>query len=133
MYLLEIAQLQKMVNHIEKAIPCEAAGIILAKEYKQHTYLSFVETSVEENTLLSFRIRDKAINEIAESVKGTRLRICGCFHSHILGPALPSSYDCLTPKKKGELWLIYSVRFLDINIFSWIGTSFRREHFRIVS
>jgi proteasome lid subunit RPN8/RPN11 len=132
MYLLKIAQLQKLVNHIELTKPSEASGLILAKNFEEHILLSFIETSSEENTMISFRIRDKEIKEIAHSIEGSGLRICGCFHSHILGPARPSYFDGIAPKTVGDLWLIYSVRFLDFNIFSWDGNAFHKERFRLI-
>lgn len=130
-YVIPIDQIGKLVTFVKQALPREAAGLLLRREFKSFTILSFAPTSNEENTLLSFRISDAAIDRIAESLMNRDTRICGCFHSHILGAARPSPKDSAAIKKSGDLWLIYSVRFRNLRLFSWDGLRFRTEHFRI--
>ncbi len=132
MYLLRIDQLQKLIDFIESTKPLEASGLILAEDFSKNTILSFVETACDENTSISFRIRDKTIKEVKDSIQDSGLRICGCFHSHILGPARPSYYDWISTKTIGDLWLIYSVKFLELILYSWDGSAFHKERFCIV-
>lgn len=131
MHILSIHEIEKLLTSVQTAFPQEASGLLLRREFKRFTVLSLTVTSSEENTPLSFRIRDAAIDEIAESLRGSDTTICGCFHSHVVGPARPSSSDCAGTKKPGELWLIYSVRFRNLNLFGWDGMTFQKERFLI--
>lgn len=131
-YVFPIDQIGKLRTFVKVAFPREAAGLLLRREFKTFTFLSFAPTPNEDNTLLSFRIRDAAIDRIAESLINSDTRICGCFHSHILGAARPSKKDRAAKKMPGDLWLIYSVRFRNLRLFSWDGAAFQKERFRIV-
>lgn len=131
-YVFPIDQIGKLVTFVRAALPREAAGLLLRREFKSFTILSFAPTSIEENTLLSFRISDAAIDRMAESLMNRDTRICGCFHSHILGAARPSPKDSAAIKKSGDLWLICSVRFRNLRLFSWDGATFQKERFKIV-
>lgn len=131
MYLFPIDQVGELLACTKAALPREGAGLLLRREFKRFTVLSVAATSNEENTLLSFRIRDVAISKIAESLIDSGTKICGCFHSHVLGAARPSKRDCAATKKRGDLWLIYSVRFCNLNLFSWDGATFQKERYRI--
>ncbi|MBI4539227.1 MAG: Mov34/MPN/PAD-1 family protein [Gemmatimonadetes bacterium] len=132
MYLLPIDQIEQFLTHVQAAFPREASGLLLRREWKRFTVLSFVATSSEENTRLSFRIRDAAINTIAESLRASGTRICGCAHSHNFGKAFPSSHDCAATKGPCTLWMIYSVPRRDLKLFVWDGTTFHKERFRII-
>ena len=131
MYLLPTAQIEHLLLHAQAALPREAAGLLLRRDFKRFAILSVVGTSSMENTLISFRIRDAAIKKIAESLQGSGTTICGCFHSHVVGAARPSSHDSAATKEAGDLWLIYSVRFRDLNLYRWDGTTFQKERFLI--
>jgi proteasome lid subunit RPN8/RPN11 len=133
MYLFPIDQIGELLTCAKAALPREAAGLLLRREFKRFIVLSVAATSSEENTPLSFRIRDVAIDKIAESLINSGTKICGCFHSHVVGAARPSKHDCAATKKPGDLWLIYSVRFRNLNLFSWDGMTFQKERFRIAS
>ncbi len=129
MYLLPINQVERLLTHVRTTFPREASGLLIRRELKRFTILSVEGTSSEENTLLSFRIRDEAIDKIAESLKDSGARVCGCFHSHVVGAARPSRYDRATTKEPGDLWLIYSMRFRDLNLYRWDGLMFQKERF----
>lgn len=129
MYLLPIDQIDQLLTCVQAAFPREASGLLLRREFRRFTVLSVAGTSSEENTLFSFRIRDAAIDKIAESLRGSGTRIGGCFHSHVVGAARPSSRDCAATKEPGDLWLIYSVRFRNLNLFGWDGMTFQKERF----
>ena len=131
MYVLPLDQVEQLLTHVQAAFPWEASGLLLRREFKRSTILSIAATPSDENTLLSFRIRDAAISRIAASVKGSGTRVCGCFHSHVLGAARPSVRDSASPKTPGDLWLIYSARFRDLKLFRWDGTTFQKERFQI--
>jgi proteasome lid subunit RPN8/RPN11 len=133
MYLFPISQLERFLKHIRAALPREASGLLLGREWGRFTVLSFAGTSSEENTPSSFRIRDAAIERVAESLQGSGMRICGCAHSHNFGRAFPSRYDCAAEKGDCILWMIYSVPRRDLNLFVWDGASFNKERFRIVT
>ena len=133
MYLLPIDQIEQLLTHVKAAFPREASGLLLRRELRRFSVLSIAGTSSEENTLISFRIRDAAIDKIVASLRGSDKKICGCFHSHVVGPARPSSRDCDASKEPGDLWLIYSLRFRDLNLFGWDGLAFQKERFRIVA
>src|SRR6202051_3066050 len=121
MHILPTAQIEHLLTHVRAAFPREASGLLLRRDFKRFTILSVAGTSSTDNTPLSFRIRDGAIEKIAESLRGSDTRICGCFHSHVLGKAYPSSHDCAATKESGDLWLIYSVRFRDLHLYRWDG------------
>lgn len=133
MYLLPIDQLEQFLKHIRAALPREASGLLLGKEWQRFTVLSFVGTSSKENTPFSFRIRDAAIDRIGESLRGSGVRICGCAHSHNFGKAFPSRRDCVAKKGHCTLWMIYSVPQRDLNLFVWDGMTFNKERFRIIN
>jgi proteasome lid subunit RPN8/RPN11 len=130
--LIQLDELQKLLYYVEKAFPCEASGIILGQEFRGFTKLFFIETSNKDNTLFTFRIRDAEINKISDSIKGSEKSIVGVWHNHLIGPARLSKYDCVSAKERGDLWLIYSVKYSDINLFRWDGMSFRKLRFGIV-
>lgn len=132
MYLLQIDEVERILAQAKTAFPLEASGLLLRQAFRRFTILSVIETSIEENTLSSFRIRDAEISKIAKSVENSEKKICGCFHSHVLGPARPSRRDSLPDKERGDLWLIYSLSFRDLNLFRWDGSKFQRDRFQIV-
>jgi proteasome lid subunit RPN8/RPN11 len=132
MYLLPVDQLEMFLAHVQAALPREAAGLLLGSEWKRSTVLSFVATSSEENTPLSFRIRDAEIDRISQSLRGSGKSIRGCAHSHTLGRASPSRRDRAAEKGPCTLWMIYSVPRRDLNLFSWDGGEFCKERFRII-
>jgi proteasome lid subunit RPN8/RPN11 len=133
MHLLPLAEALRLLRHAQDAYPREAAGVLLGREWKGATWLSFVGTPHDGNTPASFRIRDAAIARIAAEHRGTGAAVCGCAHTHNVGPARPSPRDHASRKGPCRLWLIYSVPHRDLNLFSWDGTGFRREPLRLVA
>jgi proteasome lid subunit RPN8/RPN11 len=131
MYLLRSDEVQQLLRLVRAALPREASGLLLRQEFKPFTLLSVAATPVQQNTPLSFRISDAAIDTIAKSLRESDASIGGVFHSHPQGPAKPSRRDSLPPKELGSLWLIYSVRFRDLNLFKWDGTGFQKERFLV--
>jgi proteasome lid subunit RPN8/RPN11 len=131
MFLVPIDQIEQLLTRVHAALPREASGLLLRREVKRFTVLSFAGTSTTENTPFSFRIRDAAIDKIEKSLSGSSTSICGCFHSHVLGAARPSKLDCTATKKPGDLWFIYSVRFRHLHLFAWNGITFQKERFLI--
>lgn len=130
MYVFPINQFEQLLVCVQEAFPREASGLLLRQEFKRFKVLSVAGTSSEENTLHSFRIRNAAIDKIAVSLRGSGTRICGCFHTHI-GVARPSRHDRAATKEPGDLWLIYSVRFRNLNLFKWDGMTFKKERYLI--
>lgn len=131
MYIIPIDQIERLLACVQTALPREASGLLLKRELPRCAVLSFAATSNQENTPLSFRIRDEAIEKIAASLKGSGVRTCGCFHSHVFGAARPSRQDCAAAKEPGDLWLIYSARFRSLNLFGWDGAAFQKKRFRV--
>jgi proteasome lid subunit RPN8/RPN11 len=132
MYLLRATQLAVLLDHVEAAFPTEAAGLLLREEIGRFTFLSVAPTPSCENTLTSFVIRDADIDKVADSLNSSPVKVGGCFHSHILGPARPSPRDVAGAGSSGGLWLIYSVRFRQLNLFHWNGSKFRKERLRVL-
>lgn len=131
-YFIGAENISAILENVRSAFPREASGLVLGQEFGRRTVLCVHATRSDENTLVSFRIRDETIRRIAQSLLNVRLRIRGCFHSHIIGAARPSRYDCLVAKAAGDLWLIYSVRFQDLRLFEWDGNAFKRIRFGII-
>jgi proteasome lid subunit RPN8/RPN11 len=132
MYLLPIDQAGKLVACVNAAFPREAAGLLLRQESRKGiVLLSVVPLSPTENTPFSFRIRDASIDDVEKSLANSGMKVCGCFHSHVFGPARPSKHDCAALKCPGDLWFIHSVRFRRLRLFLWDGRRFRTERFRI--
>lgn len=131
MFLVPIDRIEQLVAHAHAALPREASGLLAQRLVDGFAVLSVVIASSDENSLCSFRIRDSFIEKVEKFLSGSKTRICGCFHSHVLGPAYPSKLDSAGPKKRGELWLIYSVRFRQLHLFEWNGVAFRRRGFLI--
>ncbi len=131
MYIIPLDQIERLLECVDDAFPSEAAGLLLESQVGRSTVLTIASTGSSENTPLSFRIKDAAIAQVAESLRGSATKICGCFHSHVLGDARPSRTDRVGARGFGELWLIYSVRFRRLNLFRWGGAEFRRERFRV--
>lgn len=132
MYVFPVDEIEKVLASAKTAFPSEASGLLLRQQFGRFTLLSVTETSNQENTLLSFRIRDEVIEKIAKSLKGSRRAICGVSHSHVLGRAWPSSIDCAATKERGDLWLIYSVAYRHLRLFKWDGMTFQRTRFHIL-
>lgn len=131
MYILPVDQVERLLACVDDAFPCEAAGLLLGREVGRYTVLTITDMGSSENTLLSFRIRDAAIAQVAASLEGSETKIRGCFHSHVLGDARPSRTDCEGAKDFGDLWLIYSLRLRRLNLFRWRGRAFTKEPFRV--
>ena len=132
MYILPVDQVERLLACVDEAFPCEAAGLLLGRHVGRYTVLTVASVSSSENTPLSFRIRNADIAQVASSLKGSTTKICGCFHSHVLGDARPSRTDREGAEEFGSLWLIYSVRFRRLKLFRWHGTAFFGERFRVV-
>lgn len=107
--------------------------MLLGEGSARATILSVCATRSDENTLVSFRIRDETIRKIENSLRSGDVQIRGCFHSHIAGAARPSKYDRKGAKDVGDLWLIFSVGFHELRLFEWDGIAFQRKRFRISS
>ncbi len=132
MYLLPVIQLKKLLVDAESALPREASGLLLGRDFGRFTALSVIATPSHENTIISFRISNSDIDRVEEQLRGSDTRIRGCFHSHVFGAARPSSVDCSATKAPGDLWMIYAARFSNLKLFRWNGTSFQRERFGIL-
>jgi len=131
-YVFPVDEIEKVLASAQTAFPKEASGLLLRQEFGRFMLLSVTETSNEENTPLSFRIRDEVIEKIAKCLKGSGKAICGVSHSHVLGRAWPSSVDCAATKERGDLWLIYSVAYCNLRLFKWDGMTFERTRFQIL-
>lgn len=127
MYLLPANQLLPLLRVVHDALPREASGLLVQREAKRGLLLSILPTPASDNTLHSFRISDESIAKTVRSLAGTGDLVCGCFHSHVLGPARPSKFDRLAASNVGGLWLIYSVRYQELNLFVWNDGEFRKE------
>lgn len=131
-YAFGTGSIGAVLKDARSAFPREASGLLLGKRSAGVTILSICATPSDENTLVSFRIRDETIRKIEESLRGGPVQIRGCFHSHVVGAARPSKYDCMGVKAVGDLWLIYSVRFCELRLFQWDGNAFQRRRYRIL-
>jgi proteasome lid subunit RPN8/RPN11 len=130
-YILPPSELEKIIEHVFSAIPKEACGLLLARDSARNSILSFIGLPSSGNSEYSFRIKDISICQIANSLRGSKTRICGCVHSHIRGRAKPSLVDCESSKGQCLIWMIYSVRYQELNLFEWCETGFRKIHLRI--
>ena len=133
MYLISTWQVEQFLTHVRAAFPREASGVLLGRDWKRYTLLTFVATSLEENTRRSFRIREEQICRIAAAVAGTGAQICGCAHSHGFGRAWPSPCDAAAVKGPCTLWMIFSVPHQDLRLFAWENNAFTRQRLRIVA
>lgn len=129
-YFIAVANIDAILENVRSAFPREASGLLLGETFAGVTILSVRPTPSDENTPVSFRIRAKMIRRIEESLRNVDVQIRGCFHSHVLGPARPSKFDCAGMKAAGDLWLIYSARFHELRLFEWDGNAFQRKRFR---
>lgn len=132
MYFLPFEHFEGFIAHVRSAVPREGSGLLLEQQFKRHSLLLFVPCSHEDNTVISFRISDAAISRVVDSVRGTQWRVTGCAHSHNRGRAFPSPNDCATPKGTLLLWLIYSVRWRDLRLFSWEHGTYNQENLRLL-
>lgn len=131
LFLLPLAEIRNFLRHVFAALPNEASGLLLGHESGRHTVLSFAGQSCSDNKPHSFRIGEAVIRQVAASLRGSKVRICGCAHSHTRGRAFPSPRDCESAKGDCLLWMIYSVPRRDLNLFEWDGKAFGRVRFRI--
>src|SRR5436853_4657038 len=97
-YVFPLSELTAFLTHIQAACPREASGVLLRRDWRRTPTLFFAGTSHAENTATSFRIRDSAIREIADSPRFRDAQVCGCAHSHNLGRAFPSRQDIAAEK-----------------------------------
>lgn len=131
MYAFEDHNIGELVQLAKGAYPREASGLLFKRRVRGYTLLSFVGTSCEDNTPLSFRITDAAIDGVVQSLGASNAELCGVGHSHTIGPSRLSLQDQSAAKARGDLWLIYSLRFKTLALFEWSGGAFRRRRFRI--
>jgi proteasome lid subunit RPN8/RPN11 len=132
MYLFPVGQLQLFLAHVSAALPREGSGLLLGRKWRRHTLLSFVPTSSEENTPVSFRIRSDTLSRVAQSLAGSGTGVCGCAHSHLFAGAYPSERDSAAVKGPCTLWMIYSLRRRDLRLFVWNEEAFSRTRLRII-
>src|ERR1041385_7294097 len=126
MYVLFDSEVRRLCEAARTALPCEASGILIRENRRREAVLSLVVTSSDRNTPRSFRIARETIRNTERALSGSSARICGCFHSHVLVSAWPSRRDHAGPKRIGDLWLIYSLRFRGLELFEWDGSEFQR-------
>lgn len=131
MYLIALDQVDRIVGYASAVVPREACGLLVRTEARRGSLLSIIPTSIEDNTPISFRIRVRTIEEIKESLKGSKSKVCGCFHSHVVGRARPSKGDRAGVKEPGELWLIYAVQLRTLRLYAWNGNIFQRKCYKI--
>ena len=129
-YVIGGATIVAISQHARDAFPREAAGLLIGRRRDSATALSVYPTPIDENTLLSFKIRDTTIRSVRERLNGGAT-IRGCFHSHLVGAARPSKHDRAGAQTPGDLWLIYSLRFHELKLYEWDGERFHRRRFRI--
>lgn len=129
--VISVDQFHLLLKHVFDSFPKEASGLILKQEFRTNMILSVVCTSNKENNPFMFRIKESTIESVSNSIEKSGKKICGCFHSHIIGRAKPSIYDHLAKKKPGDLWLIYSIKFSELKLFKWNGNTFDKVRFRI--
>lgn len=132
MYYLKIFDLRLLVNQAENKSPLEVCGILLTNTLNEKQYLYLQPTNGEFNTVTSFRIEQKSIEDIKSKITVPGVKICGCFHSHTFGSAKPSKMDIKCKKNEGDIWLIYSRVFNDIKIYKWSSNTFQRQKFRVI-
>lgn len=130
-YIISAGSIRDIMTSSHSALPKEASGLLLGEGSAGSVILTVRNTTYDENTLVSFRISDKTIRSTEQSIAWTKLKIYGCFHSHVLGIARPSKRDCASPKRTGDLWMIYSVRYRQLKLFEWDGSAFQKRRFRV--
>jgi proteasome lid subunit RPN8/RPN11 len=113
--------------------PYEVCGLLLAREIRRYTFLSFAQTSMASNTGSSFRISRSEISDMEARLQGSPLRVCGCAHSHVSAAAYPSRRDAQSVKESMNLWLIASVAYRHLKLYEWDGNRFVRTRLRIRS
>jgi len=132
MYIFPYDQLKEFLSHVDRVFPKEASGLLLGNEFKQFTILSFVADSCSENTACSFRIKAETMQKVARSLRGSTTKLLGCAHSHPKGAAFPSPMDREGATDACFLWMIYSVRRRELNLFEWDKRKFNKVRFRII-
>jgi len=130
MTAFRVNDLVAAVRHSHKSFPTEACGVLVGR--RGSTLLSIRSTAGRDNTVISFTIADSEIAAIEQDLAGSNEAVRGCFHSHVFGRAIPSKRDAAARKRRGDLWLIYSLRFRQLRLFEWNGDRFSRRRFRVV-
>lgn len=129
--MIPLSGLSQLLKIVQAAFPREASGMILNHEITDSKILYFEQCSFNENTPFTFCIRNFEIERVTNSIIGTNKKIVGCFHSHVFGKAIPSSFDIAASKLPGDLWAIYSVKYSDLRMYKWNGFKFENQPFQI--
>ncbi len=129
-YVIKLGTIRTILKLSNQSFPVEASGVLLCKKSHNGFILYVAPCSSKENTTVSFIIRDIEIKKV--KANNPTLQFCGCFHSHVIGPAYPSKMDCSGKKSPGELWLIYSARYKQLRLFSWDKTKFFQKNFTLI-
>lgn len=130
LYLILKSEIGLMLRSVQAALPAEASGILLREPHRDETLLSIIPTRFDRNSLISFRISAEDIARGQRAAAIYAAEVCGCFHSHVISRARPSTYDSMASKRPHDLWLIYSVVYRNLRLFEWDGAKFLRRTFR---
>lgn len=130
-YRLPASERRRLVESALAAWPRECCGLIFADRRDRRT-LRLEATAGRFNRVDSFHISSAEVAVgIAAGPQGPR-RLLGCFHSHPVGHARPSSRDRDTSTGPGALWLVISVVPPGLGLFEWTGRRFRRVPLAII-
>ena len=114
-----------------KALPIEASGLLLMEQFRGQSWLSVIPTSSHKNTPVSFMISEREINRARSQFACRDQLICGCFHSHVFKSATPSKYDELGACTELPLWLIASLKSMELKLYLWNGSEFIRQRITV--
>ena len=93
------------------AMPQEACGLIFANA-DGHIVSASIARNIAESPRHRFEIDPAHLFAAHRGVRGSPLRIAGCWHSHPNGRATPSRHDFAGVGDTGWLWLIAAADLL---------------------
>lgn len=117
--IINFKDIQKLIKESNYFFPKEVCGLIsLETINKFKIRLYFHQTENSSKISGKFLISKSAIKKLRMEFWGCYKPICGVFHSHPFGKAVPSYSDKMNAiKTEYKIWAIYSVRFKQFRIF----------------
>lgn len=121
---IQRAKLKLILKESWAASPRECCGLLGGSFKYGKLHLSPYRTTNGSRRPGTFLIRSGKIESLKKEMRLRAEILCGCYHSHVVGPAFPSPTDQRMARHIGFVWVIYSTRERSINAFQWTGKQF---------